>query len=444
LAHDHDPRDGAAAPSGRLARLAVFGAMAGGVAGGMMASGARHLASGRRPSMGDMLLTPANALRVTRQLSHLRGAAMKLGQLMSLDGGGILPPELTKILGALREGARPMPPAQLDATLIAAWGKDWRRRFERFAVTPIAAASIGQVHRARTRDGRDLAIKVQYPGVRRSIDSDVSNVAALVRMSGLAPAGLDLGPLLDEAKRQLHEEADYLREGRCLRRFADLLADDPDIVTPILQEDLTTPDVLAMTYVEGGPVEMLADAPQAERDRIAALLIDLALRETFEFGLMQTDPNFANYRYDRARGTLALLDFGATREISPELARAGAGLLRAGFAKDEAASRAAAIEIGLFEPQSAPHHQDLVMAMFEVAMGPLSQDTPFDFADPAFVARMRDGGIEIAAAREFTHVPPIDMLFLQRKVGGMFLLASRLGARVAIRPLIERRLPPAG
>ena len=212
-------------PAGRFARLGAFGQIAAGVAGGVVAEGARRLAQGERPSMADLLLTPANAARVTDQLSRLRGAAMKLGQMISLDAGDMLPPELTQILARLRESANIMPPAQLEKVLAASWGAGWRKRFRRFDARPVAAASIGQVHRAELPDGRVVAIKVQYPGVARSIDSDVDNVATLLKVSGLLPASLDVAPLLVEAKRQLHEEADYLREAAISRALEDLGVD---------------------------------------------------------------------------------------------------------------------------------------------------------------------------------------------------------------------------
>ncbi len=140
-------------PSGRLSRLSSFGQLAGGIAGGVIAGGARKLASGERPRMSDLLLTPANARRVTDQLAHLRGAAMKLGQMISMDAGDILPEELTAIFVRLRESAYFMPAMQLNKILIAQWGADWRRKFKLFEATPIAAASIGQVHRATLPDG---------------------------------------------------------------------------------------------------------------------------------------------------------------------------------------------------------------------------------------------------------------------------------------------------
>ena len=125
-------------PTGRFSRFSAFGQIAGGVAGGVIAEGAKRLARGERPHMSDLLLTPANATRVTEQLSRLRGAAMKLGQMISLDAGDLLPQELTAILARLRDAAHFMPPKQLQTVLTATWGPDWRKRFARFDATPIA------------------------------------------------------------------------------------------------------------------------------------------------------------------------------------------------------------------------------------------------------------------------------------------------------------------
>ncbi|MGB7503246.1 MAG: AarF/UbiB family protein, partial [Azonexus sp.] len=188
-----------AVPGNRWSRLARLGGLASCVAGGMLAEGVRQFAKGKRPSVGGLLLTPGNARRVADQLARLRGAAMKVGQLISMDAGDLLPAELGEILARLRSDAHPMPMSQLVAVLNTHWGEGWDRHFERFSFTPMAAASIGQVHAALTRDGRHLAIKVQYPSVRQSIDSDVDNVATLLRISGLLPKSLNIDPLLEEA-----------------------------------------------------------------------------------------------------------------------------------------------------------------------------------------------------------------------------------------------------
>ncbi len=434
------PTRGRAVPSGRLSRLAAFGSMGAGVAGSLISGGARQLAQGKRPTVAGLLLTPANATRITSQLANLRGAAMKMGQLMSMGGAEFLPPELGDILGRLRADAQHMPPKQLESVLDANWGRGWRARFARFDVRPIAAASIGQVHRAQTRDGRDLAIKIQYPGVRQSIDSDVDNVATLIRLSGLVPAAIDLAPMLSEAKRQLHEEADYEREAGCLAEFGALLADSADFTVPALHADLTTRDVLAMSYVRGVAVESLDDAPQATRDRIMTLLVGLLLRELFDWQLMQTDPNFANYRYDRDADRLVLLDFGATRRFGPEIADRYRRLMVAGLAEDQAAARpalqAAMQDIGFFGPDTPARHQDSIITMFEQGMAPLRATGRFDFTVGEMMGDMRDRGLEIAKDREFWHIPPIDTLFLQRKFGGSYLLGNRLGASIDMAALL--------
>lgn len=253
---------------------------------------------------------------------------------------------------------------------------------------------------------------------------------------GLLPPSLTIAPLLAEARRQLHDEANYAREGRALERFAALLDGADDYVTPRLQADLTTPDVLAMSFVEGVAVESLVTAPQAERDRVATLLLALTLRELFAFGVMQTDPNFANYRYDPATGKLVLLDFGATRDLSPAMTAQYRALIRAALDGDMAQARRLAIEIGFFDAAADPRHIDAAMALAEAALAPLRAEGVYDFGDPALLTQLRDGGLALAAERDFWHLPPVDALFVQRKVAGMVLLARRLKARVDVRALL--------
>ncbi len=428
---------GRAVPSGRLARLGAFGRLAGGVAGGVIAEGARRLADGERPRMNELLLTPANVTRVADQLSNLRGAAMKLGQMISMDAGDLLPPELSTIMARLRSSAQHMPPAQLQTVLAKHWGKDWRRRFARFGAGPVAAASIGQVHRATTHDGRALAIKVQYPGVKNSIDADIDNVATLLRISGLLPKELDIAPLLAEAKRQLHEEADYVREATMMQRYAALLSDDARFVVPQFDPEFSDGDVLAMSFIEGVPVESLEGAPQDVRDTVMDALIGLVLRELFEFGFMQTDPNFANYRYQPETGKLVLLDFGAARDVRGETSRGYHALLMAGLDGSRDAVRAAGLSAGFFNPAAVERHPAAMNAMIDVIIAEISKPGPFDFGDRAFVGTMRDEGMTIAQDRAAWHIPPVDTLFVQRKVSGTALLAARLKARVDVRGLVE-------
>lgn len=433
-----------AVPQARLARLAAFGQIAGGVAAGVMGEGLRRMARGERPALSDLLLTPANARRVTDQLSRLRGAAMKLGQMLSMDAGDVLPPELTAILSQLRDAAHVMPPAQLSRQLSEAWGPDWRRRFARFDARPMAAASIGQVHRATLPSGRELAVKVQYPGVAASIDADIDNVALLLRMSGLLPAGLDVAPLLAEAKRQLREEADYRREAAQMIRYADLLAGDPRFALPRPVDDLLRPTVLAMDYVPGTPIESMASAPEAQRQAALAALLELVLRELFEFGLMQTDPNFANYRWQAETGRIVLLDFGAARPVAAETAAGYRALLAAGLSGDLAAVRQALRAAGFVSDGQLARHSGAIDAMIGLLLGHVlsSRGGLFDFADRSFVARLRDLAAPLVADRASWALPPADTLFAQRKISGTALLCVQLGARLPLTDLLARHAPP--
>jgi len=438
--------EGRTVPRGRLSRLGQFGRLASGVAGGMVAEGARRIADGERPRMRDMLLTPGNVTKVAERLSHLRGAAMKLGQMISMDAGDMLPPELAEIMARLRENAHHMRPQQLQKVLASQWGADWRTRFRQFDARPIAAASIGQVHKAVTHDGRELAIKVQYPGVRESIDADVDNVATLLRMSGLMPRELDIAPLLADAKRQLAEETDYRREGEQMALFGQLLADTPEVVVPALDSEFTTDSVLAMSFLPGKPIETLESAPQDTRNSVMRVLMSLVLRELFEFGVMQTDPNFANYRYQPDSGRLVLLDFGAARPVASETSEAYRRLLRTGFAGNRDAVRTAAVEAGFIGPGAVHGHRERIDAMLDIVIGEMTREGPFDFGDRQFVSVLRDEGMAVAADRATWHVPPSDLLFVQRKVSGTALLAARLKARVDVRalalPWVEQPVAP--
>jgi len=430
-------------PSGRWSRMARLGSLAGGIAGNMLAEGARQFAHGKRPKINDLLLTPANARRVTEQLAQLRGAAMKVGQLMSMDAGDLLPPELADILARLRADASPMPMSQVVSVLNANWGEDWDRHFQRFSFTPVAAASIGQVHLGQTKAGERLAIKIQYPGVRQSINSDVDNVATLLRLSGLLPKSLDISPLMVEAKQQLHHEADYLREGAYMGRYGALLRHAVEFSLPRMHTKLTTENILVMTRMDGVPVESLSDAPQAERDRVISLLLHLLFREIFDFRLIQTDPNFANYRYDRSSRQLILLDFGATRSYQAVMIEQYRQLMHGATTGNRPEMNDAAQAIGYFQDSISDTQRNLVLDIFALACEPLRHNGEYDFGHSGLAARIRDAGMVLGMDRDFWHTPPADTLFLHRKLGGLYLLAARLKARVNVQKIAANFLSTA-
>ena len=426
-------------PSGRLSRSARMGSVSARIAGAVVAGGARELLSGRRPVARDLLLTPANARRLTEELSRMRGAAMKMGQLLSMEAGDFLPPELSDILARLRAEAHVMPPAQLKRVLQDSYGKDALRRFRRFDPRPVAAASIGQVHRAETREGHVIALKIQYPGVRDAIDADVANLGTLLRLSGLLPQGFDLSPFLDEARRQLHDEADYRREAEALLRFGQLVKDQPDVVVPTFFPEVSTDTVLAMSFVDSSPIEALETAPQAARDSAATRLFDIFLREVLEWRVVQTDPNFANFRYQPTSGRLVLLDFGATRPVPEAFVLGCQRLLQAGVAGDLRAVMDGLCALSILPQDLSPGQSEVIAQMAHLILPMLSQDIT-DFDDPERLAALREAGARLGLDEGFRHIPPWDALYLQRKLGGLVLLATRLRARVPLALLVQEAL----
>lgn len=429
-----------AVPAGRIARFGTFGRLVGGVAGGMLAEGTRRLASGDSISARDLILTPGNVQRLTDRLSHLRGAAMKMGQMISLDAGDFLPDELSKILATLRDQANFMPTRQLDQVLKAEWGTDWRKQFRWFNPRPIAAASIGQVHKALTRDGEELAIKVQYPGVAKSIDSDVDNVVTLLKVAGFAPPELEMEKLMAAAKKQLHEEADYEREGQQMQLYREKLAGVEGFIVPRLHQGLTRGSILAMSFEDGVSIEELGNEPDERRDEVYGRLIRLVARELFDFGVMQTDPNFANFRYRRETGEIVLLDFGACRPVDPTVANGYRNMLLAGLVGNSEEVLKATIEAGFMMPIVAEKHPERVNKMIDIVINEMREDAPFDFGDRGFVPLLREEGYAIAQDKDTWAFPPIETLFVQRKVSGTALLGARLKAKVNIRRITEEVL----
>ena len=424
-------------PVNRLARLGSLASLAGRVAGGMLAEGARQLAKGERPNKASMLLTADNLRRVADQLAHLRGAAMKVGQLLSMDAGDILPPELAQILSKLRANANPMPPKQLTQVLRTELGENWLNHFSDFQFVPLAAASIGQVHLAYHDDGRKLAVKIQYPGVKDSIDSDVDNVATLLRVSGLLPASVDYKGLLQEAKQQLKQEADYTREADFLMRYQQLLANDKRYLLPQALPELSSANLLTMTYVDGVPIESMQHDSQPVRDKIMRQLFTLLFRELFDFKLVQTDPNFANYLYNRDTAQLVLLDFGACRDYPANVSNAYRNLFTAAIQQDSTALEQALTDIGFFSQHILPAQKQAVLTLVQLACEPLQHSGEFDFGQSDLASRLRDAGTKLSMQQNYWHTPPADALFLHRKIAGLYLLAARLKARVDVKMLLQ-------
>ncbi|KAF7781656.1 hypothetical protein PRUB_b0954 [Pseudoalteromonas rubra] len=424
-------------PSSRLSRLAHFGGLAGKVASNVMIAGAKQALSGQKTNRTELLLQPGNVQAVADKLSHLRGAAMKLGQLLSMDAGELLPAELSALLERLRADAAPMPHKQLVATFEKELGADWLDKFSHVDLNSFARASIGQVHKATSEQGKALAIKVQYPGVADSIHSDVDNVVSLIKLSGLLPKTLNITPLVEEAKVQLLAETNYQQEAKSLTAFATALAGNPHFKVPNSYPDLSTQHLLTMEFVEGKPLEDMASLPQNTRDELAFRLIELFFTEMFELSMIQTDPNLANYQYNPDTGQIILLDFGATRVISPALSQSYKALLLAGAEGNREALKEAACEIGYFSQDIDPNYQHAVLSLFELAISPLRAEAPFDFAASGLAKQISEQGRQLSMQSSQWHTPPVDALFIHRKLAGLYLIAARLKARVDLRPLLS-------
>jgi predicted unusual protein kinase regulating ubiquinone biosynthesis (AarF/ABC1/UbiB family) len=356
---------------------------------------------------------------------------MKLGQLISLQGDDLLPPELTALLGTLRSQARFMPRDQLHQVLREELGREWKGRFAEFDEEPLAAASIGQVHAAQTADGRDLALKVQYPGVAESISGDVDNLGVVVRLARLLPPEVDVDELLGDLKRELAFEADYEREARNTERYRALVEGDPGVYVPSIHHDLSTRRVLASDRVYALPIEELRspEYEQERRDSLGEKLVRLVFRELFEFRFMQTDPNFANYLYDPKHERVALLDFGASRDFDASFTESYRKLIVASVEGERSDVMAHGRALG-FLTGSEPEN---VSAAFETLCAlvaePLCTAGLYDFADSDLSRRVRDHGLQMLVGEKLPR-PPTDSIFLHRKLAGSFLLCAHIGARV--------------
>ena len=319
-------KEGRAVPSTRAGRAFGFASLGFGLAMGAFQEVGSRLTGSSTKSGRNFLVTDGNADRLAQSLCRMRGAALKMGQMLSIQDESLLPPELTRALNQVRQGADAMPEYQLRRQLVAQFGENWEQKFESFDMLPFAAASVGQCHRAKIRNGgevKDVVVKVQYPGVGRSIESDLRNLSMLVTWTGLAPKGLFIENVIRVGQEELKVECDYVNELRNQKRMKELVESDPVLrenrfVVPEAFEDLSTEQIITTEFSRGGTIDKVANLDQEERNRIARTIMHLTIKELFVWRFMQTDPNWGNFLYDVGTQTTTLIDFGATSEYSKE------------------------------------------------------------------------------------------------------------------------------
>lgn len=384
-------------------------------------------------------LNAAAGAHLAQTLGELKGAVMKLGQLAS-QAADFLPREIAEPLKKLQKEAPPMPFAVIRKQIERELGKPLGQLFRELDHKPYAAASIGQVHRGVLHDGREVVVKVQYPGVAASCDSDLKQLKLALRAARLVKVDKAvLDDLFEEIRARLHEELDYAQEARNMELFRTYYADDPMIVVPAIVPELCTSQVLTMFLEPGDALEIVhAEYDQALRDQLALRLFHFMCRSLFGLQAVHADPNPGNFAW-RRDGSLVVYDFGCIKRLEPETISAYRGTIRAALAENWAGVDIGLTRLGVRVPGSTPVEGAFYASWRRIVMRPFISDDPFDFASSTMhKAAMAKGPEVLRRMDQFQ--PAVKTAYLDRMVGGHYWTLVRLKARVALAPLLRAYL----
>ncbi|KAJ1329066.1 aarF domain-containing kinase [Microdochium nivale] len=430
-------------PATRFSRIWNYGGLAAGMLGGAITETVSRGFGGG--GSGSVMLSAGNMERLVAKLSRMRGAALKLGQMMSFQDTKMLPAPIQEVLQRVQDRADYMPSWQRDRVLVASLGPEWRNLFDEFSETPIAAASIGQVHTGTLKStGEKVAIKIQFPGVADSITSDLDNLSMLLTASSLLPKGLYLNKTIANARTELGWECDYEREAECAARYRELLVDEPDVfVVPKMYPEACGKHVLTMEFMHGVGVTRVTSFTQEQRDWIGTQILRLCLRELTEFRFMQTDPNWTNFQYNAATGKLELLDFGASREYPLEFVEQYINLLAAAARSDRQRVKELSESLGYLTGHESRVMLDAHIASILTLAEPFLGSAPevYDFHDQTITERVK--ALIPVMINERLAPPPEETYSLHRKLSGAFLLCAKLGSRVACRDMFDTAIKRA-
>lgn len=412
---------------------------------------------GKDKRLQDFLLSQASEL--VEELGKLKGSIMKAGQMLSVYGEHFFPPQVNQVLKALQSNTRPVVWEEMEAVIRKQLGE----KYEELSIdsTPIAAASMGQVYKAIVKEtGEVLALKVQYPGVDKAINSDLNSLRTILSLSHLVPKGQDFDEIFREIRMMLHYEVDYSRELEQVLWYQDKLKEDDRFKIPKVYPEYSTKRLLAMSFEDGFALDSIEvmHLSQERRNLLSAGFLELMLKEVFEWRMVQTDPHFGNYKIiigkDGEKDKILLLDFGAVRSFPKKYIEPFANLVHSSLEKNSKSNFQAGVRLGFLRKDDEDDVKDLFKKICFIGIEPFEEkyesplcdgshegEHPYDWGETKLLEKFKD----LAKDALFTfrlRPPPREAVFLDRKMVGVYTILKRLKLKMGPRKILKAYLDP--